>query len=40
VAVGDRLTLSGIAYRVLAVTPQRGLLRTEALRVELGRSTT
>lgn len=40
VAVGDRLTLSGTVYRVLAVTPQRGLLRTEALRVELGRSAT
>jgi len=40
VAVGDRVTVSGSVYRVLAVEPQRGLLRTEWLRVVLGRSET
>lgn len=40
VAVGDRVTVSGTVYRVLAAAPQRGLLRSEALRVTLGRSAT
>jgi hypothetical protein len=38
VAVGDRVTVSGIVYRVLAVDAGRGLLRDELLRVSLGRS--
>lgn len=38
VSVGDRVTVAGRTYSVLAVEALDGLLRTEALRVSLGRS--
>lgn len=38
VTVGDRVTVSGRTYSVVAVEVLGGLLRTEALRVSLGRS--
>ncbi len=37
VAVGDRATVSGRTYSVVAVEALDGLLRTEGLRVGLGR---
>lgn len=38
VAVGDHVTIAGETYRVLTVEVLDGLLRPEALRVTLGRS--
>jgi hypothetical protein len=38
IAVGDRVTANGRKYKVVAVEPQAGLLRSECLQVTLGRS--